>query len=147
MFVDGGGQLDVSRVQSAGSQLFACVGVDAVGNSARTRIRVTSVDPDPGEGMMAQLTTKVDLLPPLPSPLSLSPGEEEVKLNPKEWYFILGYSVGAVLVVGGLAVVLTACWLTRDQCCERVARKIPTRTRVRRSRVKLGECHVTVMWR
>ena len=48
-FVDAQGQLDVSRVQTAGSQLFACVGVDPVENSARTRIRVTSVDPQEGE--------------------------------------------------------------------------------------------------
>ena len=70
---------------------------------------------------------------------SLSPGEEKQKVNLTEWYFILTYSVGALLVVVGLAVVLFVCWLSRDQCCERVARSKPTRVRVRRSRVTLGK--------
>ena len=48
VFVDENGKLDVSRVQEAGSELFACVGVDAAGNSARTRIRVTSVSSEQG---------------------------------------------------------------------------------------------------
>ena len=49
VFVDSQGQLDVSGVESANSTVYVCVGVDAVGNSARARIRVVSVDPEEGE--------------------------------------------------------------------------------------------------
>ena len=49
MFIDDLGRLDVSRVEAANSELFLCVGVDAVGNTASTRIRVSSVDPEEGE--------------------------------------------------------------------------------------------------
>lgn len=37
---DGG--LDLSRIQMEGNELFSCTGVDEVGNSARTRFRITS---------------------------------------------------------------------------------------------------------
>ena len=50
MFVDTQGQLDVSRVEAAGSELFVCVGVDVVGNMASTRIRVRSDEPAKGKG-------------------------------------------------------------------------------------------------
>ena len=77
-------------------------------------------------------------------PLSHTPGEEEeVAVNLREWYFILAYCVGGVLVVGGLAVVVFVCWLSRDQCWERVAHRKPTRVRVRRSKVTLGNYHET----
>jgi hypothetical protein len=116
VFVDEDGKLDVSRVEEAGSELFACVGVDAAGNSARTRIRVTSV--------------------------SSEQEEKEEEINLVEWYFILAYSVGGVMVVVGVAVVVFACWLHHDQCCERVAEKRATRLRVRRSKVALGDMKV-----
>lgn len=54
VFVDEDGNLDVSRVTTAGSQLFDCVGEDAAGNSAGYRIRVISVDPEQGGGLKKQ---------------------------------------------------------------------------------------------
>ena len=65
--------------------------------------------------------------------------KEEEDLNLLEWYFIVAYCVGGALVVAGLVVVLFVCWLARDQCCERIAKKKPTRMRVRRSKVNLGK--------
>ena len=59
-----------------------------------------------------------------------------------KWYFIVAYSVGCVLVVCGVVVVVFVCWLHHDQCCERVERKMATRIRVRRSKVKLGKWRV-----
>lgn len=50
VFVDGQGRLDLSQVDAANRTLFECVGVDAAGNTARTLIRVNSVDPEEGEG-------------------------------------------------------------------------------------------------
>ena len=70
-----------------------------------------------------------------------SSAEEEKGLDPLEWYFILVYCVG-VLIVPGVVVVVVVCWLGHDQCCDRVAKNKPTRLRVRRSRVNLGECPV-----
>ena len=49
VFVDEQGRLDLSRAQPKDSQLFACVGVDVAGNSARTLVRVNVVDPVEGE--------------------------------------------------------------------------------------------------
>ena len=49
VFVDSQGQLDVSRVEAAGSEVFVCVGVDVVGNTASTRIRVRLEEPDTGK--------------------------------------------------------------------------------------------------
>lgn len=65
--------------------------------------------------------------------------KEEEDLNLLEWYFILAYCVGGVLVVAGLVVVSCVCWLARDQCCDTIAKKKPTRVRVRRSKVTLGK--------
>ena len=67
--------------------------------------------------------------------------ESEKRLDPLEWYFILVYCV-SVLIVPGVVVMVVVCWLGHDQCCDRVAKKTPTRVRVRRSKVTLGECHV-----
>lgn len=49
VFVDGQGRLDLSQVDAANKTLFECVGVDAAGNTARTLIRIISVDPEEGE--------------------------------------------------------------------------------------------------
>ena len=66
--------------------------------------------------------------------------EEEEELNPVEWYFILAYCVAGALVLAGVAVVVFVCWLSHDQCCERITKKKPVRIRVRRSKVTLGKC-------
>lgn len=39
----------------------------------------------------------------------------------------------------GLVVVIAACWLNHDQCCDRIAKQKPIRMRVRRSKVNLGK--------
>ena len=49
VFVNSEGQLDVSEIEQSGNVLYACVGVDDAGNTARTRIRVITVDPEEGE--------------------------------------------------------------------------------------------------
>ena len=57
--MDEDGSLDVSRVTTAGSQLFDCVGEDAAGNSAGYRIRVISVDPEQGGGLKNSETNTI----------------------------------------------------------------------------------------
>lgn len=130
VFVDRQGQLDLSKVDSANRTLFECVGVDAAGCSARTLIRVNSVEPEEGEGEICNERVDISLC---------SLAKEEEDLNLLEWYFILAYCVGGVLVVAGLVVVSCVCWLARDQCCDTIAKKKPTRVRVRRSKVTLGK--------
>lgn len=129
VFVDGQGKLDLSKVDSAQRTLFECVGVDAAGCSARTLIRVNSVEPEEGEGERYEAVRYFTCLL----------AKEEEDLNLLEWYFIAAYCVGGALVVAGLVVVLFVCWLARDQCCDRIAKKKPTRVRVRRSKVNLGK--------
>ena len=139
VFVDSQGQLDVSRIVAASSELFVCGGADVVGNTASTRIRVISVDPEEGKGGWWRKQGRAFLCDSI---LLVSSGKEDKGLDPLEWYFILAYCVVGVLIVPGVVVVVVVCWLGHDQCCDRVAQKIHTRVRVRRSKVNLGEYHM-----
>ena len=63
-----------------------------------------------------------------------------------EWYFLLAYSIGGVLLVLGVTVLVVVCWLHHDQCCDKVAEKKATRLRVRRSKVALGKPRVFIVF-
>ena len=141
VFVNSQGALDLSKIETANTTVFVCEGRDVVGNSAGARIRVISTDSEEGEQGERREGGRVALHT---HPLPYS-GEEDDEVDLLEWYFIVAYSVGGGLVLCGLTVVGVVCWLHCDQCCERVARKKPTRIRVRRSKVALGKPHVTIM--
>ena len=56
-----------------------------------------------------------------------------------EWYFIVSYCVGGVLVLFAVVVVGVVVWLHRDQCFDRVSKSQRERVRIRRSAMNLGE--------